>query len=224
MYLLWNTDLCTSFFLNVVEISNIFDRIGSINNKTNTVSTMKAIGKIYLSMYIDRRISLSNATIFYFARKSGVKSWEHQFSSNHLWFNAFSLFACRAIRVYRFRKFYILIYSFFFLSFKFLKNLIEVDVYVYYIMLENLKKENFPFMKFEKTNFFLISIPHFNSLSFLSIVTAWTSIFLGLNQQDELTKNTLTLTNKIQRMDNYHSRSNGFSSRVRTLSGEKKRL
>lgn len=115
---------------------------------------------------------------------------------------------------------------FFFLSFKFLKNLIEVDVYVYYIMLENLKKENFssPFMKFEKTNFFLISIPHFNSLSFLSIVTAWTSIFLGLNQQNELTKNTLTLTNKIQRMDNYHSRSNGFSSRVRTLSGEKKRL
>lgn len=102
------------FFLNVVEISNIFDRIGSINNKTDTVSTMKAIGKIYLSMYIDRRISLSNATIFYFARKSGVKSWEHQFSSNHLWFNAFSLFACRAIRVYRFRKFYILIYSFFF--------------------------------------------------------------------------------------------------------------
>lgn len=72
------------FFLNVVEISNIFDRIGSINNKTDTVSTMKAIGKIYLSMYIDRRISLSNATIFYFARKSGVKSWEHQFSSNHL--------------------------------------------------------------------------------------------------------------------------------------------
>lgn len=63
---------------------------------------------------------------------------------------------------------------FFLLSFKFLKNLIEVDVYVYYIMLKNLKKENFssPFMKFEKTNFFLISIPHFNSLSFLSIVTA----------------------------------------------------
>lgn len=109
------------FFLNVVEISNIFDRIGSINNKTDTVSTMKAIGKIYLSMYIDRRISLSNATIFYFARKSGVKSWEHQFSSNHLWFNAFSLFACRAIRVYRFRKFYILIYSFFFFLLSFWK-------------------------------------------------------------------------------------------------------
>lgn len=159
------------FFLNVVEISNIFDRIGNINNKTDTVSTMKAIGKIYLSMYIDRRISLSNATIFYFARKSGVKSWEHQFSSNHLWFNAFSLFACRAIRVYRFRKFYILIYSFFFfLSFKFLKNLIEVDVYVYYIMLENLKKKisRAHLWNLKKQIFFsfqfLISIPY---LSFL---------------------------------------------------------
>lgn len=131
---------------------------------------MKAIGKIYLSMYIDRRISLSNATIFYFARKSGVKSWEHQFSSNHLWFNAFSLFACRAIRVYRFRKFYILIYSFFFLSFKFLKNLIEVDVYVYYIMLENLKKKisRAHLWNLKKQIFFsfqfLISIPY---LSFL---------------------------------------------------------
>lgn len=158
------------FFLNVVEISNIFVRIGSINNKTDTVSTMKAIGKIYLSMYIDRRISLSNATIFYFARKSGVKSWEHQFSSNHLWFNAFSLFACRAIRVYRFRKFYILIYSFFFLSFKFLKNLIEVDVYVYYIMLANLKKKisRAHLWNLKKQIFFsfqfLISIPY---LSFL---------------------------------------------------------
>lgn len=102
----------TFFFLNIVLESAI------INDKTDTVSTMVAIRKIYLS--IDESLTQSSFNaIFYFARNSGVKSWEHQFSSNHLRFNAFSLFACRAIRVYRFRKFYTLIYSF-----KFLKNLI----------------------------------------------------------------------------------------------------